>query len=138
MEPTIEKMKLTLTFDLSSTGLLCLPCVFELISDALNQKELEELLFQLGLANNDLSFDEQIKRVPWIRIKDELEFLGKYDLIEKIKRTTLITKGKQCFSFPLLVLKLFWYQSLVSTQHQNFIPFSQSKVIRNQSFVILH
>ena len=64
-----------------------------MISDALVEKELEELLSQLGLVKREESYDERIKYVPWVRIKSELELLGKDDLIKKIKNTTLITKG---------------------------------------------
>ena len=91
---------------LSCTGLLCLPNVLELISDALDENELEELLSQLsGLAEKEGSFDERIKCVPWTRIKSELELLGKSNLIKTIKSTTLITKGKS-FSLFLHVLAM--------------------------------
>ena len=65
-----------------------------MICDELEQKDGEELAIQLGLScNKDETLQDQLKNVPWSRLKQELELIGKTDLIKTIKKTTLITKG---------------------------------------------
>ena len=66
----------------------------ELICGELGQEDGEELAIQLGLSfNEDEPLQDQLKTVPWPRLKEELELIEKTDLIKTIKKTTLITKG---------------------------------------------
>ena len=65
-----------------------------MICGELGQEDGEELAIQLRLSfNEDQTLQEQLKTVPWPRLKQELELIGKTDLIETIKKTTFITKG---------------------------------------------
>ena len=65
-----------------------------MICDELEQKDGEELAIQLGLSfNEDEPLQEQLKTVPWPRLKEELELIEKTDFIKTIKETTLVTKG---------------------------------------------
>ena len=65
-----------------------------MICGELGQENGEELAIQLRLSfNEDETLQEQLKTVPWSRLKEELELIGKTDLIKTIKETTLVIKG---------------------------------------------
>ena len=67
----------------------------EYISKELTEKESEKLLKNLGINDHDpqREFSEKLEDVPWFDLKKELEMMGRDDIIDHIKKKTLITKG---------------------------------------------
>ena len=98
-----------------------------MICGELGQEDGEELAIQLGLSfNEDESLQDQLKTVPWSRLKQELELIGKTDLIKTIKKRTLITKG--IFMKNLLKKFIFSKNSLLK------IPILYSIKSQNSQF----
>ena len=68
------------------------------MSNALKDEEIKTLVKQLGLDDgeniqqNDLA--HMLKDVSWSDIKQRLEWMNRFDVVEYIQQNTLITKGK--------------------------------------------
>ena len=69
--------------------------VLEYIFKELTEKESEKLLRNLRVDDDDpqKGFSEKLEEIPWLTLKKELEILGKDEIIDHIKKKTLITKG---------------------------------------------
>ncbi|XP_066929390.1 uncharacterized protein [Clytia hemisphaerica] len=81
--------------DKSTPGSCCLEEVLDYISKKLTHEESKKLLKSLGIDDNG-SQEEMSKRlenIAWFDLKKELEMIGKDDIIDHIKKKTLITKG---------------------------------------------
>ena len=76
-------------------GSCCLEEVLEYISKELTKKESEKLLRNLRIDDDDprKGFSEKLEDIPWLSLKKELEILGKDNIVDHIKKKTLITKG---------------------------------------------
>ena len=66
-----------------------------MICSELEKVDAKELTQQLAVDfNEDESLKDKLRIVPWPRLKQELELMGKIDLIKRVRETTLIKKGK--------------------------------------------
>ena len=69
--------------------------VLDHISKELTEKESKILLRNLGICHDDsqTEFSDKLENIPWLNLKKELEVMGKDEIIDYIKKETLITKG---------------------------------------------
>ena len=76
-------------------GSCCLEEVLNHISKELTEKESKKLLRNLGIDDDDpqKEFSEKLEDVPWLNLKKQLEKMGKDEIIDHIKKNTLITQG---------------------------------------------
>ena len=66
-----------------------------MICSELEKVDAKELAQQLAVDfNEDEPLKDKLRMVPWPRLKQELELMGKIDLIKRVRETTLIKKGK--------------------------------------------
>ncbi|XP_066926433.1 uncharacterized protein [Clytia hemisphaerica] len=81
-------------------GSRCLDEVLDHISKKLTFKESKKLLRNLQIADGDPNKEvsEKLEDVPWFKIKNMLELLGKYEIIDHIKKNTFITQGLRAAS----------------------------------------
>ena len=74
----------------------CLQEVIEIIEKNLDKAQQQKLLQGLninGLEEEDLVFSRKLENIPWKSIKLQLELLGRSDVVDLIRRNTLLTKG---------------------------------------------
>ena len=69
--------------------------VLDYISKKLTEKESKKLLRNLGINEDDSQkeFSEKLEDIPWLNLKKELEIMEKDEIIDHIKKKTLITRG---------------------------------------------
>ena len=69
--------------------------MLEYVSEELTEKESEKLLKNFRIDDDDPQKDllERLEGIPWLNLRKELEMMGRNDIIDHIKKKTLITKG---------------------------------------------
>uniref|UniRef100_A0A7M5XI15 NACHT domain-containing protein n=2 Tax=Clytia hemisphaerica TaxID=252671 RepID=A0A7M5XI15_9CNID len=81
--------------DKSTPASCCLEEVLDYISKKLTHEESKKLLKSLGIDDNGSQeeMSKKLENIAWFDLKKELEMIGKDDIIDHIKKKTLITKG---------------------------------------------
>ena len=63
--------------------------------DEVQQRKLLQGL-EVKFEKENLVFSQKLENIPWNQIKLQLELLERSDVVDMIKRNTLITKGIIC------------------------------------------
>ena len=73
----------------------CLEEVIKIIEDKLDNTQQQKLLRKLKInsGKKNLVFSEKLEDIPWNKIEYHLELLGRKDVVDLIKKNTLITEG---------------------------------------------
>ena len=74
----------------------CLEEVIKIIEKNLDKVEQQKLLqgLQVNIMDEDNPvFSEKLENIPWNKIKLQLECLGRKDIVDLIRKNTLISKG---------------------------------------------
>ncbi|XP_066926282.1 E3 ubiquitin-protein ligase DZIP3-like [Clytia hemisphaerica] len=85
-----------------SSGSHCLEEVLQKIEQLLTDQEHRRLLKNLGIEYEEgMTIQELLESVPWKDLKKELEMMRRYNVVEHIQKTTLITNALQTASNKL-------------------------------------
>ena len=70
--------------------------MFEIIERNLDKVQQQKLLqgLQVNIMDEENRlFSKQLENIPWNKIEFQLECLGRKDIVDMIRKNTLITKG---------------------------------------------